>query len=80
MYNMLLCYTYILYSGCADPERFDADPDPSFQADADPDPAPDPNLFFLGREKNFVKIFTYSFQNLNKLYCLIFSVTMQEEG
>ena len=29
----------------ADPERFDADPDPSFQADVDPDPAldPDPN-------------------------------------
>ena len=33
----------------ADPERFDADPDPTFQADADPDPAPDldpePNPF-----------------------------------
>ena len=24
----------------ADPERFDADPDPTFQADADPDPSP----------------------------------------
>ena len=24
----------------ADPERFDADPDPTFQADADPDPNP----------------------------------------
>ena len=31
----------------ADPERFDADPDPTFQADADPDPEPDrdPNFF-----------------------------------
>ena len=24
----------------ADPEHFDADPDPTFQADADPDPNP----------------------------------------
>ena len=24
----------------ADPERFDADPDPTFKADADPDPNP----------------------------------------
>ena len=27
----------------ADPEHFDADPDPTFQADADPVPAPDPD-------------------------------------
>ena len=32
----------VLRSNVADPERFDADPDPTFQADADPDPAPDP--------------------------------------
>ena len=44
-----------LYSNCAlqtsvaDPERFDADPDPTFQADADPDPNPFTRvkIFFL---------------------------------
>ena len=35
----------------ADPERFDADPDPSFQADTDPDP--DSNFFSLGEKKFF---------------------------
>ena len=60
----------------ADPERFDAepDPDPTFQADADPD-----TNFFTKGEKFFFKIFNYSFQNLNKFYCLIFLVTMLEE-
>ena len=28
----------IVWSSVADPERFDADPDPTFHADADPDP------------------------------------------
>ena len=31
----------------ADPERFDADPDPTFQADADADPEPD---FYWGEK------------------------------
>ena len=31
----------------ADPECFDADPDPNFYADADPDP----NFQYLGRER-----------------------------
>ena len=39
----------------ADPERFDADPDPTFQADADPDPNP------FTRVRNFSKVF----QNLS---------------
>ena len=28
------------FCSVADPERFDADPDPTFKADADPDPNP----------------------------------------
>ena len=28
----------VLRQSVADPERFDADPDPTFHADADPDP------------------------------------------
>ena len=28
------------WGSVVDPERFDADPDPTFQADADPDPNP----------------------------------------
>ena len=35
----------------ADPECFDADPDPTFQADADP--YPDPNLFTRVRNNFF---------------------------
>ena len=38
----------------ADPERFDADPDPTFQADADPDPNP-----FTRVKKKFLQIFNY---------------------
>ena len=51
-------------SSVADPERFNADPDPTFQADADPDPN-----FFTNREskKKFLKIFTYAFQNINQI-------------
>ena len=63
----------------ADPERFDADPDPAFQADTDP--APDPNPFT--RVRNFfLQIFNYCFQSLPKLVMctVIFSVRMREEG
>ena len=59
----------------ADPERFDADPDPTFKADADPDPNP------FTRVKNvFLQIFNYCFQSLPKLVIVIFSVKMREEG
>ena len=48
----------------ADPERFDADPDPTFHADADPDP----NFVQLESEQNFSLISsTIVFQNLTKL-------------
>ena len=50
----------------ADPERFDADPDPTFQADADLDLAPDPNTFTRGRNF-FLQIFNSCFQSLPKL-------------
>ena len=33
------------HGSVADPERFDADQDPTFQADAYPAPEPDPNFF-----------------------------------
>ena len=42
---MINLTTYLLPS-VADPERFDADPDPTFQTDADPDP----KYFLLGKE------------------------------
>ena len=56
--------TDFLTDSVADPERFNADPDPTFQADADPDPN-----FFTNRErkKKFLKIFTYAFQNLDQI-------------
>ena len=48
----------------ADPERFDADPDPTFQADADPDPAPD-----LDPEPNpFTRVKIFSSSNLQLLF------------
>ena len=56
----------------ADPERFDAGPDPTFQADADPDP----NRFIRVR-KIFLTIVSKVFQNLS---CVTFSVRMREEG
>ena len=59
----------------ADPERFDADPDPTFQADADLDPNPNTRV-----KKNFLQIFNYCFQSLPKLFIVIFSVKMREEG
>ena len=55
----------------ADPEGFDADPDPTFQADADPDPNP------FTRVRNFSTIVSKVFQNLS---CVIFSARMREEG
>ena len=48
----------------ADPERFDADPDPTFQADADPDPNPFTrvrNFFFFKSSTIVSKVF----QNLS---------------
>ena len=35
-----------VHSSVADPERFDADLDPTFQADADPEPDADPDPNF----------------------------------
>ena len=59
----------------ADPERFDADSDPTFQADTDPDPNP-----FTRVKKKFLQIFNYGFQSLPKLVTINFSVKMREEG
>ena len=63
----------------ADPERFDADPDPNptFKADADANPDPNP---FTRVKKKILKIFNYCFQSLPKLVIVIFSVKMREEG
>ena len=62
----------------ADPERFDADPDPIFQADADQAPDADPNPFT--RVKHFfLQIFIYCFQSLQKLVMCKFSARMREE-
>ena len=53
-------------SSVADPERFNADPDPTFQADADLDSNP------FSRVRNF--FFNYCFQSLPKLViCNFFS-------
>ena len=62
----------------ADPERFDADPDPdtTFQADVDPDP----KFVNLGRTF-FFQIFIFFFSIiLQNFSCVIFSVTLREEG
>ena len=60
----------------ADPERFDADPDSTFQAVADP------KFVELRREKKiFFQIFIFFFSIiLQNLSCVIFLVTMREEG
>ena len=42
---LTVCSKTFVFSSVADPERFDADLDPTFQADADPDAAPDTNFF-----------------------------------
>ena len=48
----------------ADPERFDADPDPTFQTDTDPDLDPDPDRNPFTRVRNFfLQFFNYCFQN-----------------
>ena len=49
-----------LTSSVADPERFDADPDPTFQADADPNP-------FTRVKQKFLQIFNYCFQAFQNL-------------
>ena len=65
----------------ADPERFDADPDPTFHADADPDPDPDPDPNPFSRVRHFfLQIFNYCFQSLSKLVMCYFSARMREEG
>ena len=67
----------------ADPDGFDADPDPTFQADADPDPKI-VKLYPIGREKkcstksSFFEFFLL--HNLTKVVMFIFSVTMRGEG
>ena len=43
--------TISLQNSVADPERFDADPDPTFHADADPDP----NFCSSGEKKNVLQ-------------------------
>ena len=48
----------------ADPERFDAEPDPTFYADADPDP------IFLDREREKMS------SKSSNLLCVIFLVTI----
>ena len=60
-------------SSVADPEHFDADPDPTFQADADPH-------HFTRVKICFLQIINYCFQSLIKLVIVIFSVKMREEG
>ena len=56
--------TVVKHYKAADPERFDADPDPTFQADADPDPAPDadPN------PNPFTRVSIFSSSNLQLLF------------
>ena len=75
----------------ADPERFDADPDPdptfqadtdpdldpTFQADTDPDPHPNP---FTRVRTFFFKSSTIVSKVFHNLSCVIFSVRMREEG
>ena len=58
----------------ADPERFEADPDPTFQADADPDPNPYTRvrLFFF-----FKTIVSKVFQ---KLSCVISQQECRRKG
>ena len=55
----------------ADPEHFDAEPDPTFKADADPDPDPNP---FTRVRNIFLHNINYCFQSLPKLVmCNFFS-------
>ena len=70
-------YSTTIQTSVADPERFDAvpDPDPTVKADADPDPNP-----FTSVKKKFPQIFNYCFQSLPKLvivearyFCACFS-------
>ena len=57
----------------SDPERFDAVPDPTFQADADP-------KFVKLRREIFSILYFFFSTILKNLSCVIFSVTMREEG
>ena len=55
----------------ADPERFDADSDPTFHDDADP--------IILARRQKKISLTTFS-EILQNLLCVIFSVRMRGEG
>ena len=61
----------IVQSSVADPERFDADPDPdpTFQADADPNPFTRVRNFFFLKSSTIVSIVMCNF-----------SARMREEG
>ena len=67
-----------LSNSVADPERFDADPDPdtTFQADVDPDQ----KFVNLGRKFFFQIFIFFFFIILQNFSCVIFSVTLREEG
>ena len=67
-------------SSVADPECFDADPDPTFHADVDPAPNPDQILLARKRKQIFFQIFNTFSESLQNLSCVIFSVTMGDEG
>ena len=64
------------YTSVADPERFDADPDPSLHADAEPDP----NILARSEKNISAKSSTVFSKILQNLACVIFSVTMREDG
>ena len=55
----------------ADPERFDADPDPNPTFQADEDPAPDPNPFTRVRSFFFFKSSTIVSKVFQNLSCVI---------
>ena len=67
MVKFLVGYDMYSTRSVADPERFDADPDPNFYS-------------YRERKQIFFKIVNYFFQNLTNLTCVIFSGTMREEG
>ena len=48
----------------ADPDRFDADPDPTFHADADPAPNPDPKYFLARENKKNLSSFVNAYEFL----------------
>ena len=64
----MLSFFWPLKSSVADPERIDADPDPTFHADVDPDHSSwsgSEFIFFLIFSKNLKKIVMYNFLSNN---------------